>query len=238
MSTTFTSGLGLGQPATNDTGWGTVLNTNFSMLEASALGGLAVSLHENPSTSLAIAVKAGSYRKADGTIGTHAGSSSTTVAASSTTSVYLTDAGTLTQSTSGFPATLKHVRLAVVVSGSTTITSVTDSRVWGSSLGTGSPVMTSSTTTTTTFTVDATKGINLSNCTTGAVTATLPAASSVPAGTAVIVSDISGTASTNAIAVTRAGSDTINGTTSVSISTNYGGIRIYCDGTSKWFVIP
>ena len=50
--------------------------------------------------------------------------------------VYLTDSGTLTVNTSGWPASTNIVRLAVVVAGATTITSVTDARIAHRSEGT------------------------------------------------------------------------------------------------------
>lgn len=64
---------------------------------------------------------------------------------------------------------------------------------------------------------------------------TLPAANSVPAGTELMIMDASGTVtSTNTIVITRAGSDTINGATTDSISTAYGWRRLVSDGSSKW----
>lgn len=66
-------------------------------------------------------------------------------------------------------------------------------------------------------------------------TVTLPAANSVPAGTEIIVMDSSGTVtSTNTIVITRAGSDTINGATTDTISTAYGWRRLVSDGSSQW----
>lgn len=66
-------------------------------------------------------------------------------------------------------------------------------------------------------------------------TATLPAASAVPAGWEIIIGDASGTVtSTNTIVIARAGSDTINGATSVTIASPYGHRRIISDGVSTW----
>ena len=68
-------------------------------------------------------------------------------------------------------------------------------------------------------------------------TVTLPAANSVDAGTEIVVCDESGTVTaTNTIVIQRAGSDTVNGTTSVAIGAAYGMRRLISDGTSKWSV--
>lgn len=67
---------------------------------------------------------------------------------------------------------------------------------------------------------------------------TLPAASAVAAGTAILIADESGTVTgTNTLVVTRAGSDTINGATTTTINAAYGTKRVMSDGTSKWTVV-
>lgn len=73
---------------------------------------------------------AGNYLKQDGTIGNYAGSVSAAMTASSTNYLYLdlTNSGILVVNTSGFPLTA-HVRLATVVAGPSTITSIVDARV-------------------------------------------------------------------------------------------------------------
>lgn len=66
-------------------------------------------------------------------------------------------------------------------------------------------------------------------------TVTLPAASAVPAGEEIFIYDTSGTVTNvNTIVISRAGSDTINGSTSISIGSAYGGLTFTSDGTSKW----
>ena len=68
----------------------------------------------------------------------YAGAASQAVTASSTNYVYLTNGGTLTVNTTGFPSTpTLYVPLAVVVAGSSTITSIADSRVCLPVVGTG-----------------------------------------------------------------------------------------------------
>ncbi len=70
--------------------------------------------------------------------------------------------------------------------------------------------------------------------TTTSVTFTLPAANAVSAGRFYEFKDTTGQAATNNIVINRAGADTIDGTTSFTISYNYGGVRLISDGTSKW----
>lgn len=68
-------------------------------------------------------------------------------------------------------------------------------------------------------------------------TVTLPAANG-RAGQRVTVLDESGTVTaTNTIILARAGSDTIDGLTSVAIGIPYGRLDVIADGTSKWTLI-
>jgi hypothetical protein len=131
MSTTYTPNVKLGQPALGDTGWSTPLNNNCTTLDGLApVGGLAVSPHEVPSASLTVAVAAGQYINQAGIAITYAGSASQAVTANATNYLYLTNSGTLTVNTTGWPAgpTL-YTPLAIIVAGASTITSVTDARV-------------------------------------------------------------------------------------------------------------
>ncbi len=77
----------------------------------------------------------GNYVKADGTIGAFAGVASYALAATTTSCLWLTDAGVLT-SGAAFPTTA-HVRLAQAVAGATAISSVVDDRVQCQAAGTG-----------------------------------------------------------------------------------------------------
>jgi hypothetical protein len=129
MSTTYTSNAKLGKPALGDTGWSTPLNANCDTLDGLApVGGLCVTLTEIPSASLNVKVAAGNYVQQDGTVGSYAGTSSQAITLSTTKVLYLdlTASGALTVAAS-YPTTA-HVRLATVVAGSSTITSVTDNR--------------------------------------------------------------------------------------------------------------
>jgi len=131
MSNTYTPNVQLAMPAVGDRTWNVPVNGNSQLLDALApVGGLAVVTTEVPSATLNVHIGAGNYLKQDGTIGTYAGSTSTTLVASMTSYLYLdlTASGALVVNTSGFPTT-PHVRLATVVTGATTITSVADTRV-------------------------------------------------------------------------------------------------------------
>jgi hypothetical protein len=131
MSNTYTPNLQLALPAAGDRTWNVPVNGNAQLLDALApVAALAVVTAEVPSATLNVHVSAGHYLKQDGTIAAFAGSASQALAASSTSSLYLdlTSSGALVASTTGFPATA-HVRLATVVTGATTITSITDARV-------------------------------------------------------------------------------------------------------------
>jgi hypothetical protein len=67
-------------------------------------------------------------------------------------------------------------------------------------------------------------------------TDTLPAANSVNAGGSIVIADFAGVATvTNTITATRAGADTINGSTSsVVVNAAYGIAVLISDGTSRW----
>jgi hypothetical protein len=78
------------------------------------------------------------------------------------------------------------------------------------------------------------------DATAGAVTLTLPAANSASislnnlgAWYRVVKTDASG----NAVTVARAGSDTINGGTTVSTTTQYGCIDVHCVAATVWRAI-
>ena len=131
MANTYTSNVQLVMPAPGDRTWNVPVNGNAQVLDGLApVGALAVVTAEVPSATLNIHVAAGNYVRQNGTIGTYAGSVSQAMTVSATNYLYLdlTNSGALVVNTSGFPATA-HVRLATVVAGVTTITSIADSRV-------------------------------------------------------------------------------------------------------------
>jgi hypothetical protein len=129
MSNTYTPNAKLAMPAIGDTGWAVPVNGNCALLDAlSPVGGLAVTMEEVPSASLNVAVAAGTYIKQDGTIGTFTGTASQPIGASSTQVLYLdlTNSGALSVA-AAYPTTA-HVRLATVVAGATSISSIADNR--------------------------------------------------------------------------------------------------------------
>ena len=126
----------MGKPATADRNWDVALNANADLLDGmAAIGRLVVTPLESPSATLNIRVTSGSYLRADGTIGIFAGATSFALTASSTSFLWLTDSGTLTTS-SVFPTTA-HVRLAHVVTGTSSIQAIIDERVGPQTCGTG-----------------------------------------------------------------------------------------------------
>jgi hypothetical protein len=64
---------------------------------------------------------------------------------------------------------------------------------------------------------------------------TLPLAKNYLKGLPLVIQDESGAAGTHNITISRAGSDTINGATSVTISTNYGRRVLFATGATTWF---
>ena len=70
--------------------------------------------------------------------------------------------------------------------------------------------------------------------TASARTINLPAAATAGAGKTYIIKDESGAAGTNNITVDGNASETIDGAATKAISTNYGVLRVICDG-SNWF---
>jgi hypothetical protein len=129
MPDSLSPALGLPLPIFGQANWSTELLAWAAMLDAqSMLGPLGVYAKEFPSTTLNVVVAAGSYLKADGTAGTYAGTASRAMTASSTNTVYLTDAGTLTVNTSGIPAGVNCVPLATVTTDGSTVTGVADLR--------------------------------------------------------------------------------------------------------------
>ena len=64
----------------------------------------------------------------------------------------------------------------------------------------------------------------------------LPPAATVRSGFVLIIKDIVGNVNNNAITVSRGGSDTIDGLTSIIIDTPYASVNLVSDGSSKWHV--
>jgi hypothetical protein len=129
MSTSYSANLKLGKPAIADTGWGPVITGDLDSLDALApVGSLAVSTHEQPSTTLHVDIAAGSFVKQDGSIGTYAGVSNQAIGTGLTRVLYLDGASSWTLTVAAAYPSTPHIRLATVVAGATTIMSVTDDR--------------------------------------------------------------------------------------------------------------
>jgi hypothetical protein len=136
MVAKYTTNAQLQKPATADRYWDIPINANMDTLDSmTAIGGLVVTTTEVPSTTLKVQVSQGNFRRGDGTIGTYAGTTALAMAPSATTYLWLTDSGSLTTGTT-FPTTA-HVRLAMVVTGATAISSLNDQRVQCTISGTG-----------------------------------------------------------------------------------------------------
>ena len=71
---------------------------------------------------------------------------------------------------------------------------------------------------------------------TGGKTVTLPTAGSVRAGFVLTIKD-GGNAGTSALTVTRSGSDTIDGGTSISLTSDYASVDLISNGSNAWYVI-
>ena len=88
--------------------------------------------------------------------------------------------------------------------------------------------------TATTYTITTNDTIIFADASSNAVTITLPAASSA-SGYSFFVKKID-SVTTNAVTIQRAGSDTIDGSTSVAISVQYLSITLVSNG-SNWYII-
>ncbi len=129
MAIIYTARANLAKPAHSDLNWDAALNANADTADAvQAVGALNVVFAEIPSATLNVAVSAGVFRKSDGTLITYAGTAGFAVTTAINNFLWLTDAGVLTLGT-GWPASTFHVRLATVLAGATTITSIADARV-------------------------------------------------------------------------------------------------------------
>jgi hypothetical protein len=127
MPITRTPNTALQKPAATDRNWDVPLNANTDALDAiQAIGALAVTQAEYPSASLNVKVAPGSFITQSGAYLPFAGEASMALPTNATTLVWLADDGTLS-SGSSWPSTA-HVRLASVVTSTTTVTTIIDKR--------------------------------------------------------------------------------------------------------------
>lgn len=87
--------------------------------------------------------------------------------------------------------------------------------------------------TTTTYTILSTDGV-ITALNASAITLTLPAASGVPAGKIYFIKRLS---TLSSVTINRAGSDTIDGGTSIVLTETYESIVLESDGTSAWRIL-
>jgi hypothetical protein len=129
MSNTYTPNTKLAMPAIGDTGWSVPVNGNVAALDALApVGHLAVTTKEVPSASLNVAVAPGWFTQPNGVTTQYAGNASFAILASSTVVLYLDGTNSWTLASAAAYPTTPHIRLATVVTGTTSITSIADSR--------------------------------------------------------------------------------------------------------------
>ncbi len=128
MATTYSANARLQKPGTSDRQWDVPINANTDALDAmTAVGSLVVTTTEAPSATLQVRVAPGTFVKADGTVGTFVGNPAFAVPAAATVYLWLDGSGSLTAGTT-FP-TSTHLRLAHVVSRTTSVSQVVDERV-------------------------------------------------------------------------------------------------------------
>lgn len=136
MALTYTNNARLQMPGMADRNWDRPINANTMALDAmTAIGGLAVTPEEIPSTTLRVRVSAGNYVRGNGLVGQFGGVSAYPVPPSLSTCLWLNDSG-MVQSGPSFPPT-SHVRLASVTTDSNAVTSVADERVQCAAVGAG-----------------------------------------------------------------------------------------------------
>jgi hypothetical protein len=136
LANTYTTFTNLAMPALNDTGWNAPINANAAQIDGmEPLASLAVATTEVPSASLNVKVAPGTFAASNDLHVGYAGVASIGMTASSTNYLYLTDLGALVVTTAGWPTGTMHVRLATVVAGVSTITSITGQRVPYASAG-------------------------------------------------------------------------------------------------------
>lgn len=134
MASTYTSKLSIRKPGSGETGWGPLINADLDQIDGLASTGqlgvapAAIDVATGLSTSLNIKVAAGTFVDSTGAYVDYAGTGSFAMTDSITNYVWLTDAGVLTKGAAWPAAATKVVRLAVVVAGATTLTSITDAR--------------------------------------------------------------------------------------------------------------
>lgn len=85
---------------------------------------------------------------------------------------------------------------------------------------------------------DVHKAVHIScDSTGGAFAVTLPAASTIPAGTHLTIKDAADQASANNVTITPNGTDTIDNASNLLLTANGESFTLVCDGVSNWEVV-
>jgi hypothetical protein len=212
--------------AYGDLDWHRALANALVMVDAAnavgALAARAAAIGGPPGyapSGLDLAIAPGSFIGTDGVPVAYAGAT-VAMTASATRRVWLTPAGAVATGAS-WPTTA-HYRLATVVAGSADITSITDERV--GYVEPGARTIDAATT------LDASYRVCSCDATAGAFTVTLPPAADCP-GRQYRIAKVD--AGGNAVTVAADGSDTIEGSATVSLSAIWNKLVCTSDG-ARW----
>jgi hypothetical protein len=129
MATQKTTRAGLSYWQKFDQDWHLPYQDTCVALDAiNAIGMLATITNESPSTSRTVKIAAGTFINQANAYMDYAGGT-LTCPASSTTNIWLTNAGAIGSGAAWPSAGTKHVRLAVVVTDATKVLTITDARI-------------------------------------------------------------------------------------------------------------
>jgi hypothetical protein len=129
MADTYTNSVQLAMPAFNQSGWNVEVNANCTLLDVlNPVGDFCCTTTEVPSATLNVKVAGGQFVKADGSVVTYAGTASQAITTATTKVLYLDGTASWALTVAASYPTTAHVRIATVVAGATTITSISDNR--------------------------------------------------------------------------------------------------------------
>lgn len=216
----------------------TLVTPTLGAATATSINGLTIT-----SSTGVLTIANGKTLTASNTL-TFTGTDSTSFAfpSGSGTVATLDSTGTFTNKTiSGSSNTLSNIANASLTNSSVTIgaTAVALGATLAAATGRGSSGLNIDQCTEagdTDYTIQATDRCYYHTALSAARTDTLPAANAVNAGQVLYILDVDGVATgTETVTLQRAGSDTVNGTTSYSaIASQYGTAMCWSDGVSKW----
>lgn len=226
MSLSFTPKLGLPIIPKSYRNYHLLINPVWSMLEGlGALGPLSVITNEIPvSSSLFVAIAAGTFRASNGSDVIYAGGT-VAVTASTTTKVWLDEAATI-QTGSSYPSG-PILKLASVTAATSTITSIVDDRRYLAVTG-GLPRRPVRTVTATTDTPTIADGLILADATAAAIAFTLPTLTTAQAGLPLTIVKVDAAAHNVTVA-------TASGAT-ITLTTRYDKTNVVWSGT-EWLAL-